>query len=387
MARRVDHPGGGSMRQDRTFSDVHTDGTNAAGGPDEPGRADAPRESPPVPSPGGTSVAVAAPPPGTGRTGRRRIRARRLVPAVLVVLVLLVGAGVVGVELASRRVLGDVERIPQVFERLDEAKRPKKPAGTDRTLNVLLVGVDTGTARADRGDAVMLLHIAADRRTAAFVSIPRDSWVAVPDRGPATISAAYAAGGPTLLVRTVEQLTALRIDHFATMDFAGFKDITDDLGGVDVRVPRAGAGFQAGMNHLDGDAAVAYVRQQAAGPGADGDRTRRQQQVIKALMTKMGSVGLQSPARTLGLLSSVARTTGVDDSLSDGRMRSLALSLRNLRPAEVEFLTAPVTPPTRAGEPRVRLDPARAGALWQALVSDDVPGYLRDHPDLRPGSP
>ncbi|CAA9220743.1 MAG: Cell envelope-associated transcriptional attenuator LytR-CpsA-Psr, subfamily A1 (as in PMID19099556) [uncultured Corynebacteriales bacterium] len=350
--------------------------------PRRPLDADAP---PPAASPDGTADEEPTWQP-VEPARRRRPRTRTVLLAALAVLVLLVVAGAVGVELASRRVLGKVERIPEVFAPLDEAKRPQKPAGTDKTLNVLLVGVDTGTAGARDSDAIMLMHVAADRRTAAFVSIPRDSWVAVPDRGPDTIASAYATGGPTLLVRTVEQLTALRIDHFAVMDFAGFKDITDDVGGVDVRVRRASAGFPAGPAHFDGDAALRYVRQQSRGPGGDLEHARRQQQVMKALLTRMGEVGLQAnPARTLGLLESVARTTRVDDSLGDGKMRSLALSLRNLRPEQVDFLTAPTGPPGRAGEPRVRLDPVRATGLWDAMVRDDVPGYLRGHPELRPG--
>jgi LCP family protein required for cell wall assembly len=313
-----------------------------------------------------------------GREPKKRRRLRTVLLAGLGVVVLLAAAGVVGVELTSRRVLGNVERIPQVFAPLDEAKRPQKPTGTDKTLNVLLVGVDSGDPRAARSDAIMLVHVAADRRSAAFVSIPRDAWVAVPDRGPDPISSAYASGGPSLLVRTVEQLTALRVDHFAVLDFAGFGEITDTVGGADVRVRRATPGFPAGTNHLDGDAAVRYVRLQG---GGDAERARRQQQVMKALLTEAGRIGISSPAKTLHLLESVARTTSVDDSLSNGRMRSLALALRNLRPDQVDFVTAPVSP-ARAGDKRTRLDPARASGLWDAMVRDDVAGYLSQHPDL-----
>jgi LCP family protein required for cell wall assembly len=238
----------------------------------------------------------------------------------------------------------------------------------------------------------MLMHVAADRRTAAFVSIPRDSWVAVPDRGPDTISSAYAAGGPTLLVRTVEQLTALRIDHFALMDFAGFKDITDAVGGIDVRIAKATGdnrgSFPAGLNHLDGDQALVYVRQRYNLPGGDLDRVRRQQNVIKALMAKAASRGLlSSPTGTLKLADSVARAVSVDDSLDNGDLRSLVLSLRGLRPAGVKFLTAPVSGLGREGKQSVvRLDGTRSAELWQAVARDDVAGYVAAHPDDALGS-
>lgn len=322
-----------------------------------------------VPADPGTTGATGA---DTGTTSTRRPRLRTVLLAGFGVIVLLAGIAAIGVEVASRRVLGNVDRIPQVFAALDEAKRPQKPTGTDKTLNVLLVGVDSGDARDARSDAIMLVHVAADKRSAAFVSIPRDSWVAVPDRGPAAISSAYAAGGPTLLVRTVEQLTALRVDHFAVLDFAGFRDVTDAVGGADVRVRTATAGFPAGVHHFDGEQAVRYIRQQA---GGDLARADRQQQVMKALLTEAGHIGLQSPAKTLKLLESVAKTTSVDDSLSNGRMRSLALALRHLRPEQVDFLTAPVSP-ARAGQAGVRLDPVRATGLWDAMVRDDVAGYV-----------
>src|SRR5829696_2445610 len=268
------------MGQDPPGPVVQADGTPTAGRPGgqpDPVPAPLPRRRPlnqdppaePAPLPG-RPMAAPAPEPVADEgpvdpmepiepTARRRSRTRTTLLTALTIVVLLVVAGIAGIELASRRVLNNVERIPQVFEPLDQAKRPQKPVGTDKTLNVLLVGLDTGAAeQSASSDAIMLVHVAADRRTASFVSIPRDSWVAVPDRGPATISSAYPAGGPALLVRTVEQLTALRIDHFAVVDFAGFKDITNAVGGVDVRVQRATAAFPAGVNHLDGDAAVAY---------------------------------------------------------------------------------------------------------------------------------
>jgi len=322
-----------------------------------------------------------------GKRRRKRSRVRTALLTVATLFALLLVAGVAGMELVSRRVLDDVERIPNVFGPIDQADRPLKPSGTEETLNFLLVGVDThGEARAtgatETSQVIMLMHLAADRRSAAFVSIPRDSWVTVPGRGPGKINSAYAAGGPPLLIRTVEELTALRIDHFGVLDFAGFKDITNAVGGVDVRVARSSSGFPAGMNHFDGDAALRYVRQRQAVPGGYLEQVRRQHDIMKGLMTKAGSVGLlSSPRKTLTLVESVARAISVDDSLDDSKMRTLALSLRNLRPDSVDFLTAPVSSPGRAGNRAVvRLDTPRARTLWAAIGRDDVASYLRTNP-------
>lgn len=347
----------------------------------------------PRPAPAGT----------TERPGRwRRLsRTRKALVGTAALLVLLLVSGAVTVQVLTNRVLGDVQRIPDVFSAIDESTRPQKPAGTEKTLNFLLVGVDT---RADeqttgsdgdgavfvpgrqRSDVIMVVHVSADRRTASVVSLPRDSWVAIPGRGRDKINAAYSSGGGSLLVRTVEGLTGLRIDHFAVVDFAGFKDITNAVGGVDVQVREATGDrrgmFPAGLNHLDGDQALVYVRQRYNLPQGDLDRVRRQQNVIKALMTKAGDRGmLANPPRALRLADSVARAVSVDDSLSNGDLRSLVLSLRGLRPGAVKFVTAPVRGFGREGRASVvYLDGARAGQLWTAIAKDDVAGYVRTHP-------
>jgi LCP family protein required for cell wall assembly len=368
----------------RTFQ--RTRGTPEAGSvKPSPAVSDASPSSPPAER--GSSPAAA--PASTGKPDgsfdvqkRRRFRPRTLLASVAAGLVLAVVAGIVGAQLVSRQLLNDVERIPDVFAPLPDAERPQKPAGTEKTLNVLLVGVDSGaTEDAKRNDAIMLVHIAASRLSAALVSLPSDSRVAVPDRG-VTIGSAYAAGGPSLLVRTVEQLTSLRVDHFAMVDFAGFRDITNAVGGVDVPVQR-GRSLPAGLNHLDGDAALRYVRQPASTPSAELARVGRQQEIMKALMGKVSNVGLTSnPVKTLTLLDSIAGAMSVDDSLSNSEMRSLGLSLRHLRPDQVVFLTAPVGSAGNRGV--VRLDTVRARGLWDAIAKDDVTEYVRAHPDLKP---
>jgi LCP family protein required for cell wall assembly len=343
---------------------------------------------------------------GEGRS-RRRLNARKALLGVAVLLVLFVIGAAVGARLATDRVLGDVKRIPDVFAPIDQASRPQKPAGSEKTVNFLLVGVDT---RADeqttgsngggeifvpgrqRSDSIMVVHLSSDRRSAWVVSIPRDSWVSVPGRGKSKINAAYSLGGPSLLVQTVEQLTKLRIDHFGVVDFAGFKDIVDAVGGIDVRVAQSTGdrrgSFKAGVNHLGGESALVYVRQRYNLPNGDLDRVRRQQNVIKALMTKASSLGLlSSPTRALTVAGSVAHAVSVDDSLGDGDMRSLALSLRRLKPAGVKFLTAPTSGLGREGaQSVVRLDPVRFPALWKAVGADDVGAYVRAYPQDTLGS-
>jgi LCP family protein required for cell wall assembly len=322
--------------------------------------------------------------PDTGH--RRRLRLRTVLAGIAAMVVVLLVGGLVGMQVLSRRLLDDVERIPNVFGPINAAVRPEKPVGTEASLNFLIVGVDSHGRQASKttesSDVIMLMHVAPDRRAASFVFLPRDSWVTVPGRGPSRISSAYTAGGPTLLVSTIEQLSALRIDHFAILDFAAFEDITDAVGGLDLRMRHATEGFPAGTNHLDGAGALRYLRQPADGPRGELDRVRRQQVVMKAMMAKASSMGvLTNPRETFSLLDSVARAVSVDDSLDDGQLRSLALSLRNLRPGSVTFITAPIgSVGQERGRSVIRLDTVRARSLWNALSKDAVAGYVRRYP-------
>src|SRR5690606_11587247 len=116
-------------------------------------------------------------------------------------------------------------------------------------INILLAGSDArtdgrGTTGAGKGDAwkrggqrsdtIMILHITGDRKSAYLISVPRDSWVNIPGRGMNKINAAYSFGGPPLYIQTIEELTGLRMDHLAVIDWTGFQALTDALGGVEM---------------------------------------------------------------------------------------------------------------------------------------------------------
>ncbi|OLF08606.1 hypothetical protein BU204_34155 [Actinophytocola xanthii] len=308
-----------------------------------------------------------------------------------------------GLYVLSDRLAGNVERIPAVFAPLDPRERPPKPAGlAGRATTFLLAGTDslapepsTGSGPgARRSDVLMLVRVNAARTEAVVVSIPRDSWVEIPGHGMAKINAAYAYGGPSLAIRTVEALTQVRVDHFATVDFAGFEAVVDAVGGIDVAVAQDTAfgdiPFHAGVNHLDGRRALAYVRQREGLPRGDLDRVLRQQSALRALLARAGSAELLSePMRLFDLLDAVSGWVAVDDTLSNGDLRSLALDLRHLRGPNVTFLTAPVTRTGRAGDQSVvYLDEQRGTRLWQALDHDRIPSYLADNAaDLLDGSP
>ena len=333
-------------------------------------------------------------PPSSRRRPRRR--GRRILAGIACVVLLMVGAGVGAVYYVTERLASNVSRVPDAFRGLDATSRP----GDTDALTFLLVGTDTRSdvpttgeaadlgvdAGSERSDVLMLARIDPSRTQAAVVSIPRDSWVDIPGHGRNKINAAYAFGGPSLLIRTVEQLTGNRIDHFAVIDFAGFRSMVDAVGGIDVRVAEAssndGVQFRQGLNHLDGREALAYVRQRYDLPRGDIDRAQRQQNALRALLDKAVSGGLLTdPAQLYQLLDAVSRSMSVDDTLSNGGIRSLGVEMRGLRPSAVTFVGAPVAGLGREGpQSVVYLDGNRTAELWDALRTDGLVAYAQRNP-------
>ncbi|AEY89787.1 transcriptional regulator [Streptomyces hygroscopicus subsp. jinggangensis 5008] len=196
---------------------------------------------------------------------------------------------------------------------VDLSKVIDRPEGGDGT-NYLIVGSDsregmskedekklhTGGAEGKRTDSMMILHVGGNGDT--LISLPRDSDVVVPSYQGSTsgktypaqgrhtkLNATYAEDGPTLLVRTIEANTGLRIDHYVEIGFQGFASIVDAVGGVDITIDKgfkdkwSGADFKAGKQTLNGQQALAFVRTRHAFAASDLQRTKNQQKFLAAL--------------------------------------------------------------------------------------------------------
>ena len=315
---------------------------------------------------------------------KSRWRPRRIVVVVGIGALLLLLSGAISVYVITERLGNNIERVPDTFESLDESTRPP----STNALTFLLVGTDSRTDvgagagfRSYRSEVLMLAQVAPDRESATVVSIPNSSWVDVPGRGADRLAAAYTVGGPALLIKTVENLTALRVDHFAVIDFAGFRSMVDAVGGIDVVVspPLSDAvpGFRRGMNHLNGAGALVYVRHRLGGLDADLERGQRQQNALRAMLATVASNGtLSDPVALYNLLNAASRSLGVDDTLSNGGLRALALEMNDLAPGRVVFLRVPTAEILRErGGSVVRLDARRAPELWDAMRQGTVDGY------------
>lgn len=269
------------------------------------------------------------------------------------------------------RVTGAINRV-SVFDNL--INRPEKASSA---VNYLVVGSDTRegltaaelrqlrvgstkTAAGARSDTMMLVHISKSRDNAVVISIPRDSLVTVPahigldgktqvPETQAKINAAFAWGGAPLLIQTIEAKTKLRIDHYVEVNFAGFKNVVDALGGIqvctkkDINDPGSHLVLSAGVHTLDGIEALKYVRTRDFDGLGDIGRMQRQQQFVGAVFRKATSTGvLLNPFKLKNLISAVFKTVKTDETLSQGDIVNLAKQMKNLTPGKMRTLTIPL---------------------------------------------
>ncbi|MFF3816931.1 LCP family protein [Streptomyces bluensis] len=266
--------------------------------------------------------------------------------------------------------------------------------------NILVVGSDSRDgANAGYGkglttmqsDTLMVVHIPADRKWATVVSFPRDSWVEIPEcaRGDGAtsasqhskINAAFAIGGTggevadaaACSIRTIEATTGLRIDHFMSVDFQGFKGMVNALDGIEVcpeqaiHDEKAHLDLEAGCQTVRDEKALGYVRARySVGDGSDLGRIGRQQEFMKALAEKAQSK-LTSPGALYGFLESATKSLTTDEDLAGIKpLYALASELQGIPNDRLTFLTVPNYP----READVATD--RANVVWQYPQAADL---------------
>ncbi|AQZ71124.1 LytTR family transcriptional regulator [[Actinomadura] parvosata subsp. kistnae] len=271
-----------------------------------------------------------------------------------------------------------------------------RPADTPGT-NWLLVGSDsrkgltaaqrkklaTGRAAGQRTDSMMLLHIPDGSDKPTLVSLPRDSAVTIPGKGRNKLNAAYAIGGPKLLVQTVETVTGVHIDHYMEIGFAGFVGIVDAIGGVEINVraavddPKAGLKLKKGVQVLNGSQALGYVRTRKGGALPDFERTKRQRQFLGAVVKKAASPGvLLNPFTSVPLAFSATDAVEVDSGTGAFNLLSLGLAMGD---SPVTTVVPFGGTEIAGGGSAVKWDRTKALALFDALKADKpVPKEILD---------
>ncbi|MER6187007.1 LCP family protein [Streptomyces sp. NPDC001652] len=321
---------------------------------------------------GTPSAGTLGPGAGASATGNGLIRRRRRrwlrygAVAVAATVVAAVGAGWA----VYAKLDGNITPDNAAAAELARYEKERPTALVKDALNILLIGSDSrsgdGNARygrdsgTERSDTTILLHLAAGRRSATGVSLPRDLMVDVPacrqrdgSRSEpmfAMFNSAFQKGGSACTIRTVENLTGVRIDHHVVVDFHGFKDMVDAIDGVRICLDEpihdkaAKLNLPAGRVTLSGEQALGYVRaRKSLGDGSDTDRMDRQQRFLAALVNKVQSNDvLLNPVKLYPLLDAATSSLTTDPDLAHLHgLYDLVRGMRDIPTARVQFLTVP----------------------------------------------
>ncbi|MBZ9655941.1 LCP family protein [Phyllobacterium lublinensis] len=299
--------------------------------------------------------------PNDGSAPKGKLQPRHwLSRLALVTTIILVITG-----LAYAKLSGNITHVEIAREDLGDV-RPPKPSSP--VLNILVIGSDQragndtvhGDFSGQRADTIMLVHLSHTRNDVTIVSFPRDSLVQLPacrsreglpgqKKRLGMINASFNLGGIACIWKTVENLTGIHIDHVIKFDFAGFKEMVDALGGVNLCFPEAvrdtygDLDLPAGLQTLQGDQALAYVRaRHGLGDGSDIGRIQRQQQFFAAMVKKAVSAEtLFNPVRLLRFLNAATKSVTADPGLTPGVLVGLAVAARGLSSDSIHFVTTP----------------------------------------------
>ncbi|TDD90214.1 LCP family protein [Actinomadura rubrisoli] len=250
---------------------------------------------------------------------------------------------------------------------------PNRPKKLNSAMNILILGSDTRAGanakygrsmknEPPRSDTMILLHLSPGGGQAMGISFPRDLMIPMPScktktgstppASRAQINSAFTSGGAGCVMKAIENISNIRIDHFMQVDFNGFKSITNAVGGVPVCLPKDVDDRQSklkltrGRHTIKGETALAYVRNRhGLGDGSDTDRIKRQQKFMGALANKAMSAGvLSNPARLLSLMNATTKSLTTDKELTPQVMMKIAQGMQGMTSGKLRFVTVPSGP-------------------------------------------
>ncbi|GGT18758.1 LCP family protein [Streptomyces purpureus] len=346
-----------------------------------------------------------APPRRAQRRSGRKRRPLRIVLLVLLVLVLAAGGGawwmyssldsnIKGVDLD--KALGDdrPQKLPTAGQNLLVLGSDSR-AGESGDL-----GGGKGSVSGARSDTALVVHIPEGRTRATAVSIPRDTLVtrpacterdggSMPAKDRVMFNSVYAQAGPACVVKTVEKMSGVRIDHYLEIDFAGFKELVDAIGGVTIKIDepiKGGAGglnLEAGTQKLDGTQSLQYVRtRHGVGDGSDLGRIGLQQKFLMALLTEVKKQDLLgSPAKSYKIANSATKALTTDSSLASlSALSDFGRSMNGVDPQNMETIMLPVAYDKKDPNRVVAAEP-QATQLWKAIRNDErIPASAKKSP-------
>ena len=246
----------------------------------------------------------------------------------------------------------------------------------DGLVFMLIVGSDARPGQdlhKTRTDSLHVVAIDPATRSGTIVGIPRDTFVNVPGHGEAKINTAMGSGGPALLMQTVREFTGLPIQYYVLTGFQGFSEMVDDLGGVDVYVPRnmsdkySGAFFAQGYHHFNGEQALAFSRDRHSVKYGDFTRSENQGLLMLATLAKLRSE-VSDDGGLRRWLNVLANHSEIE--IPAAEMESLAALARRLDPSSVQNVVMPGKTGTAKGGQSVVFPSDSAAAIWGDLRDD-----------------
>ncbi|WP_432014507.1 LCP family protein [Streptomyces cucumeris] len=335
-------------------------------------------------------------PRARGAGGRRRKRPstrRRAVHYTIWTLAAVLVLGGAGLGYLYYRLNGNLTSVD-----INAALGSDRPKNVDNgSMDILVLGSDSRAGKnakygkdegTSRSDTAMIVHVYQGRQKASVVSIPRDTMVKRPScvkdgkETPAArlamFNSAYEVGGPACAVKTVESMTRIRMDHYLEVDFSGFKQLINDLGGVDITTTapihdkQSHLDLEPGPHNLDGEQSLGLVRtRHGVGDGSDLGRIKLQQAFVKALLDQIKQVDLfGNPKKLYDLADTSTKALTTDSELgSVNKLKGFAQSVKGIGSGDMKMTTLPVM--YDPDDPARVLPMERKSALmWQALRAD-----------------
>ncbi|QKV94586.1 LCP family protein [Streptomyces sp. NA02950] len=329
-------------------------------------------------------------PGGAPRPARPKNWKRRITIGLVTFLVLLLAVGIGTYFWADSKLRREV----------DLSKVEDRPEGGKGT-NYLIVGSDsreglsaeqkkklhTGSAEGRRTDSMILLHVGENGNT--MISLPRDSYVTIPaftgsesgNRIPQSqnkLNASYSSEGPSLLVRTIEYNTGLKIDHYAEIGFDGFAKLVDGVGGVEIDIPQdmkeknSGTDLKKGKQTLNGNQALAFVRQRYGLAGGDLDRTKNQQKFLSALANKAAAPStLMNPFTLYPTMGAGLDNLVVDKDMSLWDVKDMFFAMKSVSGGDGKQMNMPISNPGLS-------TPKGSAVQWDMPKVKELVGQLKN---------
>lgn len=342
-------------------------------------------------------------PDAMDRTTRGRLRRRRRrrwqIAAIVLSMLLLAGTGTLKY-LYDR--LEDIvqEPVPEVKAEEDEME----------PFNALLVGSDSREGLTEeeqllfgaeevggqRADTIILAHVDPSNNHVTMIQFPRDLYVPIDGSYSNKVNTALM-DGPSPLVRTIEDLTELEVNHYAQVNIAGFRDIVDAIGGVEICIPdpipfdpKTGIEIpeeETGMVKFDGERALRFVRSRNYATG-DFERIANQQKFMSAALNKVTSTGtFFRPKRIIDLYNAVGDNLVIDEGTKLTRLLSIAKRLRSFDPETYEAYIVPNLGTTTNEAGSVVLpDEEAMDVMFDAVADNESPAEGDGVPDVDPSS-